>query len=84
MDPQVKTPDGKYYDVLFIGTGTEHKIAKFAEAIRPAGITTALQQLFYLTEFFPLFSIPAQLWPKIRQRQSDQSRADREQPAGGD
>lgn len=21
VDPQVKTPDGKYYDVLFIGTG---------------------------------------------------------------
>lgn len=21
MDPQVKTPEGKYYDVLFIGTG---------------------------------------------------------------
>ena len=21
VDPQVKTPEGKYYDVLFIGTG---------------------------------------------------------------
>ena len=25
VDPQVKTPEGKYYDVLFIGTGKKKK-----------------------------------------------------------
>ena len=28
VDPQVKTPDGKYYDVLFIGTGKTKKTKK--------------------------------------------------------
>lgn len=26
VDPQVKTPEGKYYDVLFIGTGMSFNV----------------------------------------------------------
>jgi hypothetical protein len=29
VDPQVKTPEGKYYDVLFIGTGMQRAYSYF-------------------------------------------------------